>query len=274
MIKIAFESSFVRYASSQGSQREDATIQGINNMYISDIQHNPPVGFAVREATYNDVDELTRLWFTSFNSSHDFWKAMTPEDPKTHQWLNDLWALGIKSGPSVLRTFVVEDVSNKKLAAFARWNPPQADGKQDIPIPAYPSHWDSELIDALWEGMPRNRAEVMGSKPHWSVDKGYQSKGLGKRLMEWGCRQADAKSLEVYLDATINGRPLYNKWFDFQDRKLLTIPSRPDSFGTYYVMSMVRPAMLKSTPLRHGLVTESVTDSNGFLWEGVPSLKK
>ncbi|KAF3909143.1 hypothetical protein ABW21_db0207870 [Orbilia brochopaga] len=145
-----------------------ASILDINKLYIANIQHNPPAGFAVREATYDDAEDITRLWYASFNTSHGFWKAATPEDSVTRQWLNDAWALGIKSGPNVLRTFVVEDLSKKKLVAFARWNVPQADGNQDIPLPAHPSQWDAELADALWGGMPRNRAEVMGNRPHWS----------------------------------------------------------------------------------------------------------
>ncbi|KAK6522594.1 hypothetical protein TWF281_002032 [Arthrobotrys megalospora] len=241
-------------------------------MYLKSIPFNAPAGFAVREATSNDVDALTRLWYQSFYTSHGFWQAVTPDDPVTRQWLNDAWDLGVQCGPSVFKTWVVEDLAkNGKIVAFARWHVPQADGKQDFPLPTYPAHWDAELTDALWGGMPRNRLDVMGTRPHWmfeflGVDKGYQGKGLGYRLMEWGCKQADATGLEVYLDATIQGRPLYNKWFGFQDRKILEFPLRPDGFKEYYMMAMVRPAVLKAAADRYP-TSEAVTDSNGFVWE-------
>ncbi|KAF3927952.1 hypothetical protein ABW20_dc0108665 [Dactylellina cionopaga] len=191
------------------------------------IHHNPPAGFAVREATYNDVEELTRLWFASFNSSHEFWKIMTPDNAITRQWLNDVWTIGIRAGPSAVKTFVVEELSqDKKLMAFLRLHVPQADGNQNIPLPDFPREWDAELTEALWVGMSKNRAEIMGDRPHWN----------------WVCRQADAANLEVYADATIKGLPLFKKYFGFQERKLLTIPPRPNSFGTYEIMAGMRPA--------------------------------
>lgn len=77
------------------------------------------------------------------------------------------------------------------------------------------------------------------------VDQAYQRKGLGHVLVDWGCRQADAMGLEVYLDATLAGLPFYTKHFNFENRKVLPIPNRPASFGTYELMAVVRP--VKST---------------------------
>lgn len=136
---------------------------------ILDIPHSPPPGFAVREATLADVGDLTRLWYSSFNPSHKFWDIVTPRDAVTRQWWDAAWTLGIDARPTVLKTFVVEDLSHGgRLVAFARWNVPQADGSQDIPLPDYPAAWDPELTEALWGGMPKNRADVMGRHPHWS----------------------------------------------------------------------------------------------------------
>lgn len=77
--------------------------------------------------------------------------------------------MGIVAGPDVMRTFVVEDLSQgNKLVAFSRWHVPQADGNQDIPMPPIPAHWDPEITEELWGGMAQNRARIMGQKPHWS----------------------------------------------------------------------------------------------------------
>ena len=141
---------------------------------VLDIPHNPPPGFAVREATLSDVEDLTRLWYSSFNLSHEFWNVATPRDVPTREWLNATWSLGLETGPAMLKTFVVEDLSpshgdgRPAIVVLARWHVPQADGSQDIPLPNYPSEWDSELTEALWGGMPRNRAAVMGQRLHWS----------------------------------------------------------------------------------------------------------
>lgn len=74
------------------------------------------------------------------------------------------------------------------------------------------------------------------------VDKDYQQRGLGFTLVDWGCRQADALGLEVYLDATIKGLPFYKRHFGFEEKKVLSIPPRPASFGTYELVASVRPA--------------------------------
>jgi predicted N-acetyltransferase YhbS len=94
------------------------------------------------------------------------------------------------------------------------------------------------------------------------VDQDYQEKGLGSTLVGWGCQQADAAGLEVYLDATIKGLPFYRNRFGFQDRKMLEIPVRPGSFGTYELTAVVRPARAlypaKTRQVKHTVVTEVV----------------
>lgn len=128
-----------------------------------------PHGFNIREANLTDVSELTQLWYDSFNKSHQFWNVVTPDDPVTRKWWNDTWTLGIKTGSRLFKTFVVEDLSqDRKLVAFARWNVPQENGEQDIPLPPYPTEWNAELTEAFWGGMPKNRRDVMGRKSHWS----------------------------------------------------------------------------------------------------------
>jgi hypothetical protein len=141
-------------------------------MFSSETVHRPPSGFIVREATPSDVEDLTRLWYSSFNPSfnpsHKFWDEITAEDQETRQWFNDAWMMGIEAGSKVLRTHVVEDLcQERRIVAVARWNVPQQDGEQNIPLPSYPPEWDAELTSALWDGMPRNRAIVMGKRSHW-----------------------------------------------------------------------------------------------------------
>ncbi|KAK8008706.1 Acyl-CoA N-acyltransferase [Apiospora marii] len=164
-----------------------------------EILHHPPAGFHIREASKDDVENLTSLWYSSFNPSHPFWDVATPDDAVSRRWWNDTWSLGLQAGPDVLRTFVVEDLAQGgRLAAVARWNVPQDGGRQDIPLPEFPAEWDTEVTEALWGGMPLNRREVMVLE-FLGVDQDYQGKGLGFALLDWGCRQAGKAGLEVYL---------------------------------------------------------------------------
>ncbi|KAK6499624.1 hypothetical protein TWF481_009989 [Arthrobotrys musiformis] len=126
-----------------------------------DVYHNSPPGFTVREAKYEDAEELTRLWFSSRNSSPN-------PDAKTSKWWSDVWNMGIQAGPNVVKTFVTENKDNK-IVAFSRWNVPQIQSAQsDAPLPEFPDEWGAELTEALWSNAARNREDIMGHRPHWS----------------------------------------------------------------------------------------------------------
>lgn len=239
-----------------------------------ELPHNPPEGFRIRDAVLNDVEGITDIWFASFNPSHKFFEYATPNTPTTRQWLNELWRMGIKAGPGVIRTFVVEDLSHgNKLAAFSRWHVPQEDGNQDIPMPAFPADWDPEITDALWGGMARTRLRVMGQRPHWSksktprsrstwllliplltpvaivgefiaIDPAYQNRRLAFPLMDWVRRQSDATGLESYGDSSMKGLPIW-KHYGYEERGMLKIPGRPGCYGTYEIVAISRPPKAK-----------------------------
>ncbi|RYO85933.1 hypothetical protein DL764_009089 [Monosporascus ibericus] len=87
-----------------------------------------------------------------------------------------------------------------------------------------------------FEALPDKYSVVLESL---GVDRDYQQKGLVFTLVDWGCRQADEQGLEVYLDATPRGLPFYKKHFGFEN-KVLQIPLRPETFGSYELMTVVR----------------------------------
>ncbi|KAI0441942.1 hypothetical protein F4803DRAFT_391674 [Xylaria telfairii] len=206
--------------------------------------HQTPSGFRIRDAELADVASLTGIWYTSFYPSHDLFDYATPDDPITRKWFDELWTMGIMAGPDVMRTFVVEDLSQgNKLVAFSRWHVPQADGNQDIPMPPVPAHWDPEITEALWGGMAQNRARIMGQKPHWmaefiAIDQAHQSTGLALALANWGFRQAIATGLQIYGDASMKGLPVW-KHYGCEEREAIHISGRPGCFETYSVVAIV-----------------------------------
>ncbi|KAF3921317.1 hypothetical protein ABW21_db0208797 [Orbilia brochopaga] len=229
------------------SDTSDATPPTKQFGYDPKIQHRNPLGFKIRPATLNDVETLAQLWYDSFNPSHKVWDVLTPKTPATRRWLEDMWANGISAGPTKVLTHVVEDLQkDRKLIAYTRFSPPQQDGSQDLPMPSWPAEWDYEVSEAFWGGMERNRRDIMGKRPHWfgefgSVVKDYQRRGVMFPLMEWVCRQADAANLEIYGDGTEAGIKYWRDHFGFQDRRIIELPKRPDTYGTYELMSIVRP---------------------------------
>ena len=72
------------------------------------------------------------------------------------------------------------------------------------------------------------------------IDTQYQSKGLASTFLDWVCRQADEMGLEIYIDATAVGLPIYKSRYGFDEVKSLHMPVRPATYGTYEVVAMVR----------------------------------
>ncbi|KAK6544730.1 hypothetical protein TWF694_001415 [Orbilia ellipsospora] len=207
-------------------------------MYREDIVHKSPSSrFTVREAEIGDAKTLTQLWYDSYNASSPFWRVMTPDEPVTRQWWDDVWVMGIEAGPTKIKTFVVEDLENdKKLVAFTRINVPQADGSvTGYFMPDYPSTWDPRLVEEFWHGMEKARKEVMGQKPHWSgfigVDHTYENNGIAYMFMDLICRQSDASGIEICVDSTDLGKRISSRHFDVQSIREIVVKYHTEEPG-------------------------------------------
>ncbi|KAJ6260165.1 hypothetical protein Dda_4388 [Drechslerella dactyloides] len=196
----------------------------ISNQNIDEsIAFNAPEGFAFRDATLDDVESITRLWYMTFYASHDFWKAVTPDTPAGRAWVKELFAISIRASPDRHRIFVVEDLAKeKKLVAFLRFQVPITDGTQHHnPIPEYPPEWDAKWLNGVWGGIANKRKEVMGDKVHWlgefiGTDPAYKRQRLAFILEDWFCRQQDAFGIQGYHVATQAGR-LFHQSLGYKD---------------------------------------------------------
>lgn len=67
--------------------------------------------------------------------------------------------------------------------------------------------------------------------------KEYKGCGAGSLMMRYGCDMADRDNLEIYVDASMEGYPMYLKYgFDLKGEEHM-----PGGFG-YIGRQMVRPA--------------------------------
>lgn len=85
-------------------------------------------------------------------------------------WWKEAWQIGLDNPTD--RTFVAEDTENQnRIVGFSRWMVPQQDGNQERKWPDMsPSDWDMEIVENFFGGMEENRHEMMGTKPHWSIN--------------------------------------------------------------------------------------------------------
>ena len=88
--------------------------------------------------------------------------------------------------------------------------------------------WSDEEIDEMWEHVSDEkwngeiaeddeiRKKLLGDEPHWYLAPlltwpEYQGRGVGKRLLDWAIKQADATDsfTPLYLEAAPTARPVY-----------------------------------------------------------------
>ncbi|KAK0739452.1 hypothetical protein B0T21DRAFT_400567 [Apiosordaria backusii] len=76
---------------------------------------------------------------------------------------------------------------------------------------------DPEVGMAFLGDQHARHAEYMGNKAHWylaliATRPDYKGSGAGRLLMEWGIRKVDEEGYAAYLEATPQGKPLFEKY--------------------------------------------------------------
>ncbi|KAK3374254.1 acyl-CoA N-acyltransferase [Lasiosphaeria ovina] len=188
----------------------------------------------------------TRLFPASLAASQDFWHAFAADaidDPRAH-------------------CIVAEDptaASPSAFVGFALWRPPAIlhdtkEEREDDP----PFDWtawpvDPDLAMAFFGALADRHAALMGARPHWylefaCVTPALQRRGAGAALVRWGVDRADADGVEAYLDATPDGKQLYER-FGFCAVEVVEFMG-----GEYRQCFMPRPKMETKTKTERGAV--------------------
>jgi GNAT superfamily N-acetyltransferase len=224
------------------------------------------------KATVADIPVLSTTFHRAFHDTA-FYKAMVPDTPANDKW----WQESHKIALLDPETHVVKmvDQENGNIAAMARWVLPGKDGSPqpgsaEDRWPEFTNDVDRTLADPLFAAMARGRQEFMGDRKHYcklaesilladvtlplqdmlltkavlellQVVEEYKGRGAGSLMIKYGCDLADKDGLEAYLDASMDGFPLYQR-FGFV---LKAEAAMPGGYG-YIDRHMVRPAMRKT----------------------------
>lgn len=175
----------------------------------------------LRSGVSSDVPAMVDIFLDAFSgntvgqaffprlapSSREFWATMLAEeihDPNAH--------------------FIIVTNALDHPVAFAKWVAPLPRGTPTPPLPAdsaWPVDGDPELATVFFKKLGEMHVKIMGDRPHWYLEiivtRGMdQGRGAGGLMMAWGAERADENCMEAYLDATPDGKPLYEK-FGFVD---------------------------------------------------------
>lgn len=135
---------------------------------------------------------------------------------------------------------IVSDASARPVA-FAKWVAPLPRGTLVPPMPAeseWPVDGDPKLAAVFFQKLANMHDDIMVDRPHWyleiMVTRGAdQGRGAGGLMMAWGVKKADEDGVEAYLDATPEGKPLYEK-FGFQN--VVTWPFFDDTYRHSFML--------------------------------------
>ncbi|EKD18483.1 uncharacterized protein L3040_007494 [Drepanopeziza brunnea f. sp. 'multigermtubi'] len=119
-----------------------------------------------------------------------------------------------KSDPEA--RFMKASLPSGQIIGFAKWN---FFSTTDYHYP-FPTEFletgQPSLCKMFFDGLAKVMNEKMKGKKfiymHFlAVDPKFQRMGIGKKLCDWGLKYADEKGLEAYIDASPEGKGLYEK---------------------------------------------------------------
>ncbi|CAG7970378.1 unnamed protein product [Penicillium salamii] len=203
------------------------------------------MSFEIQDAVPADAGELTQIFFATFGG--DFNRTMFPQTPDVTAW----WERNFESqarqtlakeGNEVLLKIMDNEGT---IAAFAKWGLPVhagSDLQEEEPAAWAPSS-DKDLCERFFSGMDAQHHNWMEKRPHYylnmlGVHPSQQGRGLASKLLRWGLTRADAEGLEVYLSASPEGKPMYEK---YGFRTVESFSPFPD----YVQEAMIRPATIQ-----------------------------
>ncbi|KAF2257768.1 acyl-CoA N-acyltransferase [Lojkania enalia] len=157
--------------------------------------------------------------------------------PETFQGIAEGVRKGLNDGIIYLKC--VDDSSGEMIAG-ARWQylrskvpseefdesgkvrrRPWEEVEDSLKIPEMYSESDERVWNGFFGGLAEGKRRVMGDRPYYVLDTlvthpDHHRRGAGTLLTAWGCDRADEKGIEVYLEASPMGKPLYER-FGFQE---------------------------------------------------------
>ncbi|KAF2198015.1 acyl-CoA N-acyltransferase [Delitschia confertaspora ATCC 74209] len=181
----------------------------------------------------DEIGDFVRIQCAAFQSgmAHKMSLPLTPEKRQSMRDRN-LKSLREDSDCHYLK---VVDTDTNEIIACAKWRINLSERSEEVVEKTLPVVDESEGANRAERDFMRwlreNRWEWMGGRPFYLLhilvtDPKHHRRGAGGMLLRWGIEQADRDGLPSYLEASEDGRPLYERngfkaikegWFDPTD---------------------------------------------------------
>jgi ribosomal protein S18 acetylase RimI-like enzyme len=170
---------------------------------------------------------LTEIYFSAFQ--HDAISLLV--FPRNTLQPREWWQASILSeitDPHAHFLCIVDPSSAtpSKILSYCKWNSPSA--SIDLELPTWPEGADLEIANHFFGGLVRNHERIMKGRKHWYLEfvatrPEEQGKGAAGMLLRWGMQKADEQGTETYLEASPDGKPIYEH-YGFKEVERLVVP--------------------------------------------------
>lgn len=207
--------------------------------------------FRLRPGVPADVEAMRDTFLDAFSGNAVGRTFFPRSSPTVRKFSLDAFAEEIHDANA--HFMVVEDPSTSPATfiGFAKWNrvaQPASQGSSTSqgasapPPDNWPEDGDRALASVFFRKLADMHEEIMGERPHWyleniSTKSQFQGRGAGGMMLQWGVDMAEKDGVECYLDATPQGKPLYEK-FGFQDT--LVWPFFDDTYKHSFMVRQIR----------------------------------
>jgi GNAT superfamily N-acetyltransferase len=179
----------------------------------------------LRPATPSDAPILTDIYFSAFSEDDISLLCFPRNDTTVYNFWHNSVIDEMKDANNHFLCVVDEDTPNQRIIAYAKWVSPAA--PVTMGLPAWPEGGDRALADHFFGNLVRSRESIMRGRKHWYLEMvvtrpEYRRKGAAGMLMRWGLQKADADEVEAYLEASPEGKPVYEH-FGFREVERLVV---------------------------------------------------
>ena len=200
----------------------------------------------LRKATPEDAQALTDIYFSAFSIDAISLLVFPRNSPTVWKFWYESVIEEMEDQNSHFICIVDTDTPGQTIAAYAKWN--SASATLSAGLPQWPAGSDHEMANHFFGELIRRHANHMEGRKHWYLEiiatkPEYQRKGAAGKLLRWGIERADEEGTETYLEASPDGKPIYEH-FGFLEVDRLVVELKEEMLGNSQFVEclMVRPA--------------------------------
>ena len=200
----------------------------------------------LREALLSDIEALVDIYFSAFTIDAISLLAF----PRNNTAVTKFWLDMLTEEFSDPFSRFVVVTSAEQVVAWAHWVLPK-NTEISTEMPQWPEGCDVQLANHFFTNLFQRRKKSMGERPHWYLElvatrPEWQGKGAAGKLLRWGLEKADDEKLEAYLEASPDGKPIYEHFGFVETERMVVDLEGRDPCGTgetaFVEVMMIRAA--------------------------------